>query len=297
MSKINKNDSNDDGKENSDNKDMDSGFIPSSSLSTHLEIDYKDERSSDKKKSSKTAADYGKEAEMEDLDSGILVSAELSSKISDLKIENDEEPRQMANPSNKQQHQQQQQPQQPWEIYYQQTKEGGDTQLHFACVDGLEKVVAALIRLAPHSCLFNIQNNDCQTAMHLATLSSKPKIIRMLLIAGADPVIRDRHGNNALHLASEAGDLQCVKALTTPISKSEIQEAHRNYGHRSQDKSTSYLRKPPQLPFDLEFRNYDGERCVHLAAMGGHVDVLRELVYVGADINSKVNLFTENSKI
>uniref|UniRef100_T1H0X4 Uncharacterized protein n=1 Tax=Megaselia scalaris TaxID=36166 RepID=T1H0X4_MEGSC len=93
--------------------------------------------------------------------------------------------------------------------------------------------------------------------MHLAALSSKPKIIRMLLIAGADPMIRDRNGNNPLHLSSEAGDLQCVKALTTPISKSEIQEAHRIYGHRSLDKSISYLRKPPQLPFDLEIRNYD----------------------------------------
>lgn len=251
MSKINKNDSNDDVKENSDNKDCDSGFI--SSLSTHLEIesDYKDQRSSDKKKSSQSPADLGKETEIEDLDSGI-VSSDLSSKISDLKIENEESSQH--NPIV-----QQQQPQQPWEIFYQQTKEGGDTQLHFACVDGLEKVVAALIRLAPHSCLFNIQNNDFQTAMHLATLSSKPKIIRMLLIAGADPVIRDRNGNNPLHLASEAGDLQCVKALTTPISKSEIQEAHRIYGHRSSDKSTSYLRKPPQLPFDLEFRNYDGK--------------------------------------
>lgn len=255
---MNKNDSNDDCKGKESDKDCDSGFIASSS--THLEIDdeseYKDERLSDKKKSSQAAADLGKEAEMEDLDSGILVSADLSSKISDLKIENEPRPprqqNQTSNPSNLQQ-------QQPWEMFYQQTKEGGDTQLHFACVDGLEKVVAALIRLAPHSCLFNIQNNDCQTAMHLATLASKPKIIRMLLIAGADPVIRDRNGNNALHLASEAGDLQCVKALTTPISKCEIQEAHRIYGHRSSDKSTSYLRKPPQLPFNLEFRNYDGK--------------------------------------
>lgn len=262
MSKINKNDSNDDGKENSDNLDCDSGFIASSSTNLEIESDNKDERSkpNDRKKSS--PSDFGKEAEMEDLDSGILVSTELSSKISDLKIENEEQQQhhhhqqQMSNRPNQQQ---QQQPQQPWEIFYQQTEDGGDTQLHFACVDGLEKVVAALIRLAPHSCLFNIQNNDCQTAMHLATLSSKPKIIRMLLIAGADAVIRDRHGNNCLHLASEAGDLQCVKALTTPISKSEIQEAHRIYGHRSSDKSTSYLRKPPQLPFDLEFRNYDGK--------------------------------------
>lgn len=268
MSKLSKNDCNDDVKENSDNVDCDSGFIasgfiPSSNLSTNLEIepDNKDERSSsDRKKSNTAPVDFGKEAaaEMEDLDSGILVSAELSSQISNMKIENTEKPK-MQQKQPQQPQQQPEQPPQPWELLYQQTEEGGDTQLHFACIDGLEKYVAALIRLTPHSCLFNIQNNDFQTAMHLATLSSKPKIIRMLLIAGADPLIRDRNGNNVLHLASEAGDLQCVRALTLPISKSEIQEAHRLYGHRSQDKSTSYLRKPPQLPFNLEFRNYEGK--------------------------------------
>ncbi|XP_023309043.2 NF-kappa-B inhibitor cactus [Lucilia cuprina] len=191
-----------------------------------------------------------------------------------------------------QQYQQQQQtatiPQQitpanAWEKYYQQNDDG-DTPLHLACISGYVDVVAALIRMAPHPCLFNIQNDEAQTPLHLATLTAQPKIIRMLLIAGAEPTARDRHGNTALHLACRSGEEQCVRALTIPISASEVNEAHRQYGHRANDKS--YL-KYAQLPSDLEIRNYDGERCVHLAAQAGFINILRILVLYGADINAR----------
>lgn len=33
-----------------------------------------------------------------------------------------------------------------------------------------------------------------------------------------------------------------------------------------------------------------GERCVHLAAEAGHIDILRILVSHGADINARVRL-------
>lgn len=172
-----------------------------------------------------------------------------------------------------------------WEIYYQQNNEG-DTQLHLVCMTGHVDVVAALIRMAPHPCLFNIQNDEAQTSLHLAVIYGQPKILRMLLIAGADPTVRDRHGNTPLHLACIAGDIQCVRALTVPICASEINEAHRFYGHLSSDKTTSNLHCA-RLPADLEIRNYDGERCVHLAAQGGHIDILRHLVYYGVDINAR----------
>lgn len=70
------------------------------------------------------------------------------------------------------------------------------------------------------------------------------------------PTIRDRHGNTALHLACMSGEEQCVRALTMSIGASEVNEAHRQYGHRANDKS--YL-KCAHLPSDLEIRNYDGE--------------------------------------
>lgn len=35
---------------------------------------------------------------------------------------------------------------------------------------------------------------------------------------------------------------------------------------------------------------FPGERCVHLAAEAGHIDILRILVSHGADINARVSL-------
>ncbi|KAH8325574.1 hypothetical protein KR067_001812 [Drosophila pandora] len=172
-----------------------------------------------------------------------------------------------------------------WEQFYQQNDDG-DTPLHLACISGSVDVVAALIRMAPHPCLLNIQNDVAQTPLHLAALTAQPNIMRMLLLSGAEPTVRDRHGNTALHLSCIAGEKQCVRALTEKFGAMEIHEAHRQYGHRSNDKAVSSL-SYARLPADLEIRNYDGERCVHLAAEAGHIDILRILVSHGADINAR----------
>jgi len=62
--------------------------------------------------------------------------------------------------------------------------------LHLACISGSVDVVAALIRMAPHPCLLNIQNDVAQTPLHLAALTAQPNIMRILLLAGAEVIFR-----------------------------------------------------------------------------------------------------------
>lgn len=65
--------------------------------------------------------------------------------------------------------------------------------LHLACISGSVDVVAALIRMAPHPCLLNIQNDVAQTPLHLAALTAQPNIMRILLLAGAEVIFnKDR---------------------------------------------------------------------------------------------------------
>lgn len=185
-----------------------------------------------------------------------------------------------------------------WETYFQQN-EDGDTQLHWACLTGYVDVVAAFIRLTPHPCLLDIQNDDSQTALHLAAFSGQPKIIRMLLIAGADQTIQDHDGNTPLHTACMCGNLQCVKAFTEKINVCELKEAQDIYLNRHYDfgvKRSSSALMNNQIDIlkimsmsakALEMRNYDGERCVHLAAQGDFIEILRQLICCGADINSR----------
>jgi len=171
-----------------------------------------------------------------------------------------------------------------WEVFYQQDDDG-DTQLHWACLAGYLDIVAVLIRISPHPCLWDIQNDDAQTALHIAAFSDKPKIIRMLLIAGADPTIQDRNGNTPLHLACMNGNLQCVKAFTEKINMCELKEATEIYLSCKNNIDVNIIINVAAST--LLTRNYDGEYCVHLAAQGNYVDILRQLIYSGADINER----------
>ncbi|XP_018055748.1 PREDICTED: NF-kappa-B inhibitor cactus-like isoform X2 [Atta colombica] len=146
-----------------------------------------------------------------------------------------------------------------WQLYYMQDDDG-DTQLHIAIMQGYVEAALILIRLAPHPYLLNIYNDDWQSSLHLAVLTNQSLIVRRLILASADPSLRNFHGNTALHLACMNGDLACAKALTDPLSPME-----RNNLIPGQI--------VPALPQNLEQRNYSGEMCLHLAATNGHVNL------------------------
>uniref|UniRef100_A0A182RBK8 Uncharacterized protein n=1 Tax=Anopheles funestus TaxID=62324 RepID=A0A182RBK8_ANOFN len=151
-----------------------------------------------------------------------------------------------------------------------QQDEMGETQLHLAVYERNEEHVSKLVTNLPRQFL-NIQNDDGQTALHLAVLTDQSKIVRRLLIAGIDRTIRDLDGNTALHLASGMGKVNIVKELLTPPSFNDIAQGV------SQTK----------VPQDMESWNYDGKTCVHLAAEAGSIEVIRSLIDAGADINAR----------
>ncbi|XP_076629419.1 NF-kappa-B inhibitor cactus [Colletes latitarsis] len=161
----------------------------------------------------------------------------------------------------------------PWQLYYTQDDDG-DTQLHIAIVQGFLEAAFSLIRMAPHLCLLNILNDDGQSPLHLAVLTRQPRIVRRLVLAGANPALRNFRGNTALHLACATGDIACAKALTDPLTPVE-----RNYLLPG--------KKIPALPQNLEQRNYDGEMCLHIAASSGQVELVRLLLRLGADLEAR----------
>ncbi|XP_011648193.1 NF-kappa-B inhibitor cactus-like [Pogonomyrmex barbatus] len=164
----------------------------------------------------------------------------------------------------------------PWQLYYTQDDDG-DTQLHIAIVQGFVEAALSLIRMAPDSCLLDTMNDDWQSPLHLAVLTHQSLIVRRLILAGADPSLRNFRGNTALHLACISGDLACAKALTDPLSPME-----RNKLMPGQT--------IPALPQNLEQRNYSGEMCLHVAAANGNVDLVHLLLRLGADLKAKEGL-------
>lgn len=86
-----------------------------------------------------------------------------------------------------------------------------------------------------------------QSPLHLAVLTHQSKIVRQLVVAGANAEARDRFGNTPLHLACQIGDVDCVKSLVEPISMSEIKNANLLYSGVTS-----------QVPQDFEEKNYEG---------------------------------------
>ncbi|ODN05603.1 NF-kappa-B inhibitor cactus [Orchesella cincta] len=163
----------------------------------------------------------------------------------------------------------------PWEYFFT-PDEDGDTQLHVAVMQGYTEGVCFLISMVPHPSVLDFQNDLCQTALHVAVLAGQPKLARRLVAAGARVDMRDRNGNTPLHLACTQGDMESLQALTTALAVLETTELQLKYPSFAQ-----------ALPQQLDLLNYDGQAPIHLAAIGGHCDVIRALHWLGTDLNAK----------
>lgn len=60
----------------------------------------------------------------------------------------------------------------------------------------------------------NQTNSDSVSPLHLAVYQNFPKVIRKLIINGADLHLQDRNGNTALHLSCIKGYERCIEELT-----------------------------------------------------------------------------------
>nr|WEV88805.1 CACTUS [Ochlerotatus fluviatilis] len=159
------------------------------------------------------------------------------------------------------------------EKYFHQNDDG-DTYLHLAVIHEAMEVAFNLIHIAPRLWL-DIQNDIGQTPLHLSVLTGQPKIVRLLVVAGAKTSIRDIEGNTPLHLACLHRRTDCAKELLTPLNAVELQH------------SSPVAQAAIKIPQDLEQWNYNGKRCVHIAAETSNVEILRYLVSAGADINAR----------
>lgn len=147
----------------------------------------------------------------------------------------------------------------------------GDTQLHIAIIQGWETAALKLISFAPYPMLLDMKNDDGQTPLQLAVLTNQLNIVKNLILAGVDPIIRNINGDTALHLAVRANNIDLAVAITQSIE---------TFG------CINYTNFKIPLLQNLEQRNYQGLNCLHLAVENNSVDMVKFLVTLGADINS-----------
>nr|XP_023029179.1 NF-kappa-B inhibitor cactus-like [Leptinotarsa decemlineata] len=160
-------------------------------------------------------------------------------------------------------------------MFYYTQDEDGDTHLHTAIEEGFVEVALALIRAAPLPELLEIRNNSGQTPLHLAVATGQANVARWLVVAGVDPCPRGFKGHSPFHIAALSNDTKSVQALAHPVQQQEKDQLALSYQVQE------------YLPCDLDQWNFLGQTCVHVAAIRGHVEVLKHLVWYGADINAR----------
>ena len=87
--------------------------------------------------------------------------------------------------------------------------ERGNTVLHYAASQGMERVIARLIGKIN----FNVANRDGTTALMLAAQSGQAAAIRVLKAAGADDELANGSGETPLMIAARAGRTEAIEAL------------------------------------------------------------------------------------
>uniref|UniRef100_A0A3Q3VL53 NF-kappa-B inhibitor alpha n=1 Tax=Mola mola TaxID=94237 RepID=A0A3Q3VL53_MOLML len=139
--------------------------------------------------------------------------------------------------------------------------EDGDTFLHLAIIHEATDHALQMIKLSHGHPFLNAQNNQRQTALHLAVITEQPQLVDRLLKAGADPRLADNSGNTALHVACKRGSLACFGVITQNCQR--------------------------HLASIVSFPNYSGHNCLHLASINGYVSLVENLVRLGADIDAQ----------
>ncbi|KAK7004971.1 nuclear factor NF-kappa-B p100 subunit [Biomphalaria glabrata] len=148
------------------------------------------------------------------------------------------------------------------------SNKNGDLPFHLAVINSqphaLKSLLDVMSTLPDGKNHINSLNLLRQTPLHLATVMCQDEMVEMLLQAGANPTIADRHGNTCAHLAVLNKSESCLKILV------------------------KYLR-PGQSNLDpfpeLNYLNYDGYSPVHLASQLGSVEMLKILVFAKAQVD------------
>jgi len=124
------------------------------------------------------------------------------------------------------------------------------TPLHWACYMGSENVTAFL--LAQHNVQIDVFDEQEQTPLHLATIYGNTRIVRRLLIKGADRTLRNGKGEKPIEIARANEFNNIERMLSEDYSCVDYWKFYYNLKNESRPQSRSYF-KSVLLIFGLLF--------------------------------------------
>ena len=136
----------------------------------------------------------------------------------------------------------------------------------------------------------NAVNNRCQTALWFACCDGQDEFVKILLHAGANPNITDKHGDSSLHSAICG---YCRKdTLQELIDHGADVNAAANNGDTAISLASCRAQREIVTLFliakaDPNIANADGDACLHRAVNSGcSEEILQDLILYGGDVNA-----------
>ena len=147
-----------------------------------------------------------------------------------------------------------------------------------AAAAGNEGVLQARIR---EGCNVNQVDEEGNTALHLAARAGKVNCIKLLLHAGADPMMQGPGGKTALDWATSQKAARVLEAAMAARSREVKLCEHVQAGNFQALESAL-----EQKGFNPNFMNSDNTRSLLMIVCGkGKVDLAKQLIQAGADVN------------
>ncbi len=157
--------------------------------------------------------------------------------------------------------------------------------LHLATKYGKTDTIIKLVKLG---CSVNAFNRDGQTALHIAARYGHTDAIRTLVDRNADMNATYCFGETALHEAAKYGHTDVIRTLVemgcaVDVTTTFDQTALHTAARFGQTDSIIAL-LDLECPIDAARRG--GKRALHFATIGGHTEAIRTLVDRNADMNA-----------
>ena len=163
----------------------------------------------------------------------------------------------------------------------------GNTPLHIASYNGHLEYVKLLIKTSTISIDPNSTNKNNQTALHLASENDHKNVSKYLLThAKCNPNLRDISGNTPLYVASQNGDLECVKLIIeTSVDLNMTNESNRTAlhiacinGHKG---IVEYLLTHAKC--NPEVRDINGNTPLYVASQKGDLECVKLIIETSVD--------------
>ncbi|CAG7911279.1 unnamed protein product [Brassica rapa] len=160
--------------------------------------------------------------------------------------------------------------------------------IHMAARYGSVEIIQELVGFG---CDVNSKTDGGDTALLISTRQKHSECVKALALAGADFALVNKHGRSVISVAEsskwclglERVVLELIRSGVVPHSSDALVFSPLLYAAKAGDAEAVKTLVKAQEVF-LDYQDEEGFSAAMLAAMNGHVEAFRVLVYAGADV-------------